>query len=123
MPIRLTNQIVQNPATCLICSTTPTDVEGRILPMIDTEIDVNWGDNLYICSECLGIMAELSGWVEPGEIEALKQELIDYKRRLKKVTKLLTREKARNEAMLGGKRAIQELRARQEVKNRAREAA
>jgi hypothetical protein len=49
------------------------DVDGKILPMIDGEIDVNFGDSLYICSECVGIMARLFGYVEPEVIEDFKE--------------------------------------------------
>lgn len=75
------------PGRCGICNTTPNDVSGQPLPAIDTNVDVDWGNNFYICDECVRVIGELMGWVSPEDHEKLRSDfgqLRDDHRRLRK---------------------------------------
>lgn len=112
MTITLVDKMTQNPGCCLLCSGVPCDLEGNPLPMVDTELDVNWGDNLYICQECARTIAGLHGWQTDEEhirqlAEAREKEK-EARKNLKAVTKKWEKEKARNKIIDKGKRALKE---------------
>ncbi len=72
------------PGKCVCCNTTPMGPDGQPLPAIDLNVDVDWGNNAYLCSECTGIICELWGWVSEEThdetLRELKQLQGDHKR-------------------------------------------
>lgn len=75
------------PGRCGICNTTPME-DGKPRPAIDTNVDVDWGNNLYICDECTDVIAGLLDWITPEEYAQMKAALNqlkgDHKRLRKK---------------------------------------
>jgi hypothetical protein len=61
------------PGRCGICNTTPM-VNGRPAEALDTNVDVDWGNNFYICKECGNVIADLLGRVDEGDFEELKDK-------------------------------------------------
>lgn len=68
------------PGRCGICNTTPNDLDGSPKPAIDTHVDVDWGNNLYICAECVDVICELSGRVTEETHQRVKSSLKQLKR-------------------------------------------
>lgn len=56
--IDLVEMMRKPPGRCGICNTTPM-TEGKPREAIDTNVDVDWGNNFYICDECAGVIADL----------------------------------------------------------------
>lgn len=94
--IDLVDNMRKAPGKCLACNTTPNE-NGKPLPAIDLNVDVDWGNNAYICAECGGIIADLLGRPSAEEFEALKRE---YDQLTKDHTKLSTRHKKRGEELV-----------------------
>ena len=84
--IDLVRVMTKPPGRCGICNTTPME-NGKPLPAIDTNVDVDWGNNLYICAECINVIADLAGRVD----EADHQELVSKHDELKLSHKTLRR--------------------------------
>lgn len=76
--IDLVDAMTKPPGRCGICNTTPTS-EGAPLPAIDTNVDVDWGNNLYICIECCNVIADLMGRVEVETHEELRNAYDELK--------------------------------------------
>jgi len=59
--------------SCTLCRTAPMDElqeTRRILPMVvAVGMDVNWGEDMNICQDCAGVIADLIGRV-PGDSAA-----------------------------------------------------
>lgn len=93
------------PGRCGICNTTPNDTEGRPLPAIDTNVDVDWGNNLYICDECADVICDLKGRVDKDTHDKLQcayEELEKAQSRLRDKYKTL---ETRFQAVIAGKKA------------------
>jgi hypothetical protein len=96
---------------CICCHTNPTDDEGTPLPMIEAEgVDVNYGDNLYICQVCAGLLGKMVGQEDSEKVQALERGLKKLRTQVK--TETTRREKA--ESLLArikdGKAAVAEVR-------------
>lgn len=51
---------------CLLCGNTPIseDEKREVLPMVvAVGMDVNWGESVQICLDCVGVMADMNGRV------------------------------------------------------------
>lgn len=60
-----------SPGVCTLCACTPTEVDGDQKPCIHAEgVDVNWGDDVYICAECVEVICDL--WDRPSEEQVSK---------------------------------------------------
>lgn len=112
MTIQLVEVLHKNPACCYFCNGVPVDLEGNVLPMVDTEAEANWGDNIYVCSECATVIAALFGYqTETEHIEQLEKaqnKVTELKRELKKTEKALLKEEGRNKVIDKAKKAMRE---------------
>lgn len=80
----MTNQ----PGCCLVCGGNPTDVEGNQQPSLHAEgIDVNWGDDLYLCWECVNLIADLIWRVPREDFDKMSQDLWDTEKELDELKK------------------------------------
>jgi len=43
--------------------------------VIDMDVDVNWGDNLYLCQTCVGVAAGLLGFEHPDVVAKIRADL------------------------------------------------
>lgn len=111
-PIELVTTLDKEPASCGVCGTVPCTADGDPKPMIDTHVDVNWGENLYICEECIGVIAGLYGYqTEEEHIAELNRLKRDHEEHLKSYEELkgeLKKERKRNKAIEKGKKALRE---------------
>jgi hypothetical protein len=90
---------------------------GQPKPAIDTNVDVDWGNNLYICDECSGVIGELMGWVRPEDFEKLKAEHKDLERRHEKLRERFKEQKGRLERIISGRKAEKEHKRKRKVKS------
>jgi hypothetical protein len=50
------------PGCCAVCGSNPVDLEGNQQQALWAEgVDIDWGNNLYLCWECVDIIADLGG--------------------------------------------------------------
>jgi hypothetical protein len=78
--------------------------EGRPKEAIDTNVDVDWGNNLYICSECASVIADLLGRVEVEDHQDLKLKHRELKNSHKALrTKFKALERDYNRVVAGRK--------------------
>lgn len=108
MPLKLVEVMRENPGTCLICGGTPTE-DGEILPSVHAEgLDVNWGDSVYFCYECSGMIADLidrpslKTWQSTNDAH---EKLLEDFHTLEEEVKALREFK---EKVIGGREAIRE---------------
>src|SRR5690606_30614845 len=64
--IDLVSVMKKAPGRCGICNTTPME-NGQPVKAIDTNVDVDWGNNFYICIECANVIADLLGRVDEAD--------------------------------------------------------
>lgn len=66
----------QSPYCCINCSMTPSHQDGTYKDSIlCEEVDVNWGDSVYICWDCAELIADLVGRATRGGFDDMKEEL------------------------------------------------
>lgn len=103
--------------TCLLCNCAPTDDENKTLPMATVPgMDVNWGEDVLICTDCMGVMADFIGRVDKEKFDLTKKALDKAKTDLEGVTTERDELQARIDRMLDGKKAVKEAREAQEAK-------
>jgi hypothetical protein len=61
--MELVEAMSKQPGICLVCGGNPPDPidSRRQMPAIDLDVDVNWGDNAYLCNECASLVSDLIG--------------------------------------------------------------
>lgn len=87
------------------CGGAPQDSEGNRKPMVDLEVDINWGDGAYLCGTCTNLIADLIG---RPPTEAYEKTLSDYhglEKKHKVLEKRATAQTERVRSMIEGKRA------------------
>lgn len=92
------------PGRCGICNTTPME-NGEPKPAIDTNVDVDWGNNLYICDECVRVIGELMGWTPPEVYAKLMESYADLESRHEKLRSKFKELRGRLDAVIAGKKA------------------
>jgi hypothetical protein len=108
------------PGRCAICNTTPME-NGKPKPAIDANVDVDWGNNLYVCDECVRVMAELMGFKDPKDVAELQGKLTDLEARHSRLRRRFKKQESRLERILEGRKAerIQKKQRKQRKKARA----
>jgi hypothetical protein len=112
--LELVTKMTQSPATCLLCHNSPVDEtreDRRPLPAIFAPgLDVNWGESVYICAGCVGLMADLMDRPAQAEVEKIESRKDFLEKRMKKVSAELDTTKARLDKIIAGKKAVKEAR-------------
>jgi hypothetical protein len=105
-------QVVDNmaaqPGHCGICRGTPTDADGTVIPCIDTGVDVNWGENLYICMPCARVIGILSGNEDMDVAVKIRADLEQAEKQIEDLTEERDVAQARIDRMIDGARAKKE---------------
>lgn len=110
MLIEMVPAMDQQPACCLLCNQTPTR-NGKPLPSATVRgLDVNWGDSVFICWNCINIMADLVGRVDQDKAKKSAERNKFLEKRLTQVSKELSDAEDRIERMLDGNKAVKESR-------------
>lgn len=104
MGLKLVTGMPLEPHACVCCAKGPM-VDGEIREHIFAEaVDINWGDSVYICPDCVRVMAELYGFRTPEDVKeltdriAVLEEMEEAHEKLKKrVGKMLEGARAKKE--------------------------
>lgn len=99
------------PGQCGICHTTPTE-NGKPKLAIDTNVDVNWGDNLYVCDECLSVIAGLMGWITPEEYEQMQRDYNELEKAHERLRRRFKKQEAELKALAKGEKVRKRVRKR-----------
>jgi hypothetical protein len=108
------NMSVQ-PGHCGICRQTPTDHEGNPVPCIDTDVDINWGENLYICHQCANVIGVLIGNEDKDVAAQLRADLAQAEKAVEELTAENDTLQARIDRMIDGVRARKEAKTKKKV--------
>lgn len=109
--IDLVDTMTKAPGRCGICNTTPTE-NGHPLPAIDTHVDVDWGNNFYICDECANVICDLMGRVTVKEHKTVKRDLRKLGDDHQRLRKRYERRERELEALAAGKKVEKRVRGR-----------
>lgn len=119
-PFAGTMQVVGNmslePGHCGICRGTPMDHAGNPIPCIDTGVDVNWGEQLYICHQCANIIGILIGNEDKDVAAQIRADLAQAEKANEDLTEERDTLQARIDRMIDGARARKEAKAKKKVK-------
>lgn len=115
-----TMEVVPNmslpPGHCGICRKTPMDARGNPEPVIKTGVDVNWGEELYICNDCatvIGILAELE---DMDVVAKIRADLAQAEKAVEDLTEERDTLQARIDRMIDGAKARREAKAKKKEK-------
>lgn len=90
---------------CTLCRNVVID-GGEVQEMIVCEgMDINWGEDMNICSECAGVIADLIDRPENDEVEKLRGRVIGLNRRLEDLQAEFVRVSDLNARMIEGAKA------------------
>lgn len=107
--MRLVDKMDQQPGTCVACGGNPIDIDGNPQTAVDLEVDVNWGDQAYLCNECINLIADL---IERPKKEKI-QKIVDQNKFLNRRNKELAAELEKKENLIkrikDGQAAIREV--------------
>lgn len=109
--IDLVDVMKKPPGRCGICNTTPMQ-NGRPTEAIDCNVDVDWGNNFYICSECASVIADLLGRVDEADHQELKTRHEDLKASHKTLRRRFKEQERQLETITQGRRAESKVKKR-----------
>lgn len=91
---------------CTACGQAPRDDDNNFLPAYTADgVDVDWGNDLYICFKCAGIISGLHGCLNPEETEALEKRVQNLEDANEEKGTRLEEQAARIETILNGAKA------------------
>src|SRR5512139_76246 len=90
------------PGRCLVCSTTPME-DGKPKRAIDLNTDVDWGDNAYLCDECVDVICDLWGRVDEQTYSELKSKHEELKLRHRTLRRRFKELEARIKTIVKGR--------------------
>jgi outer membrane murein-binding lipoprotein Lpp len=100
---------------CTFCHGVPREdgvLEGGPLPGVTAQgVDVNWGDNLYICQDCIRVAGELIGMIPTVKAEKLEKQIDFRNKQVEKLQAQNEKLQAQMDAMLAGAQAAREAKA------------
>jgi hypothetical protein len=70
--------MVMTPQTCMYCgcgNVPSSKDEEEIGPFLDLERDVNWGDSVYLCMNCVMKVAGLCGYISEDQWKDLEKKI------------------------------------------------
>lgn len=100
----------EQPGVCAACGCQPSDEEGVPKPAIlASGVDINWGDSLYLCEECVFVAGELLGMMRVEKATELKSRNKFLEKQNEKLIKKAQKAKDIASRVLAGKKAEKEL--------------
>jgi hypothetical protein len=100
----------QQPGICASCHSQPANEDGVPKPaVLAVGVDINWGDSLYLCEECVFVAGELLGMLRAEKAEELKTRNKFLEKQNKKLQKKLEKAKTIARDVIAGKKAEKEL--------------
>jgi len=112
--LELVSKMVGSLPNCAFCSA------GGTSAVTAPGVDINWGDNLYMCDGCVRVAAQLIGLLPEEKVEEIQNRNEFLEKRIEQVVTELGEANARIDRMLEGARAKREAReARKGAKKNA----
>lgn len=108
--LELVSKMVGSLPNCAFCS------GGGCSAVTAPGVDINWGDNLYMCEGCVSVAAQLVGLLPEDKVEELVGRNNFLEKRLQQVSTELETANERIDKMLEGARAKKEARKAREAK-------
>ena len=72
----------ESPQCCVACGGNPSDFEGHMQQALWAEgVDIDWGNMLYLCWECVQIIADLAGRATKEGFDKLDVQLNELQQR------------------------------------------
>jgi hypothetical protein len=100
------------PYRCIACGSTPRDTTQPDRPNLQAYfregVDVNFGDSVFLCEECVKVLGQLRGMVDVSVHEKLIRELNRISSERDQIQEELEATQDRIERMLDGVRAKKE---------------
>lgn len=109
--IQLVKRMTESPAQCLACGGNPMDVSGRAQKAVDLGVDVNWGDNAYLCWECVNLIADMIGRPDEGTVEKAQERIKFLDTRNKKMAAEMAEQEKLLKRIKDGRDALREVKA------------
>ena len=112
--MRTVEHMEQHPPVCLHCGkgNTPDTGDGdEMLPYLDLQRDVNWGDSTYLCGACCMLIAGLYDFIGPSQYKDLERTIESRDAVIHELRAKLAAKTRRLTAIVEGKKAISEERA------------
>jgi len=106
--MQLVDNMSLTPGHCGICRGTPMKADGTPEPCIDTGVDVNWGEQLYICGPCANIIGILAGNEDKDVAAQLRADLAQAEKSVGDLREERDTLQARIDRMIDGARARKE---------------
>ena|SRR5436190_2605546 len=116
-PLKLVKMVGSKPE-CAFCGCTPRDDEDNIMEGVTAEgVDINWGDNLYICQLCVRVAGELIGMAEAEVVERMGAQLSFRNKQVEKLQADVEKLEKRIGKMLDGSREMKAAREERKAKH------
>lgn len=111
------------PYRCIACGSTPRDTAHPNRPQLQCYfaegIDVNYGDSVFLCEECVKVLGQLRGMVDVEDHEKLKNsyDLLlgkyeqledDFEEQESRINRMLDGVKAKKESQAARKKPARE---------------
>ena len=113
--MRLVERMTMTPNKCLTCGAGNVEGDdGEIGPFIDLEVEVGWGDSVYICPLCTLRIALLSGFITPDDKKDLEAQIANLEGQVHDLGASLAEKERRLSAISEGRKAIRKEREERE---------
>lgn len=118
--LELVDRMEQMPGSCLLCGCVPVDetkAEKPPLPAVfAVGLDVDWGNSVYICWVCAGLIADMIDRPDRKKVEAVFRGAKLQKLRNKKLMKELTEVKDKFQKLLEAQEVVKQELDKKEAK-------
>lgn len=104
MTIQIVKGCPYTPGVCKVCGNHQEDHKD----VVDFDVDVDWGDQLYVCKTCMNIGATLLGYLNPDEAAAMRAEIEQMRSERDTATEDLETLQGRVDRMIEGAKAKKE---------------
>ena len=104
------------PGHCGICHQVPRDEEDNAAPVIDTNVDIDYGDNLYICVNCARVIGALIDMVSEEDVSKLRADIAQLEAANEELEENNETLQGRIDRMIDGARAKREAKQGKKVK-------
>jgi hypothetical protein len=94
---------------CTACGQVPKDDDGPLPAYNAVGVDVDWGNHLFICATCAGILAELHGCATPEETVKMKKVMKLQAASIEAAEKKLREQQDKIDRVVAGAKARKEL--------------
>lgn len=123
--IQLVEKMELSPCHCMVCLQSPyetgEDEVSRPAPAVDLGVDINFGDQAYLCKSCARLVAQIIDYVDGDEYKALREERDDLDAKLLEIREEYKALQFRVRQILDGKKAKRDLQKDLKPKSKPRE--